>query len=212
MPVFFGEMQMTDTPTTMPAVVHVEKGSIRIQSGKTVLGEWKLSQVRLRERDASTVSLETDGEELLLRLREHASFLAETQAFRPDEKRLQRMRTHEAFRQEEEQRPTLAEEVREDVSREVSSVAEEVRDLANLFPTGPALWIGLVVLVLLVIFLPTLVLGVLLGGGILALLVGALAYADTKIATKLPGEVTPLRLVAIGFVAVVAGVVIAIIL
>lgn len=209
MAVFFGEMQMRDHPASMPAVVHVDKANIKIQSGKTQLGEWKLYQVVIEERDPSTISFRVDDDELLLNLREHDSFLAETASYRRENRR--RMPTHEAFRKPEEEGPTLGEEIKDDVSREVSGVAAEVQDLWNLIYVGPAFWAGVAVFLLLTIFLPGVVLGILFTVGVVSLVVGAIAYVETTVAVKLPDALTPLRLVAIGVVCIGLGIVVSII-
>lgn len=210
MAVFFGEMQHIDHPTTMPATVYVEKGTIRINSGKTQVGEWKLYEVQIEERDPEAITFRADQEELILKLNEHSSFLAETANYRTDTGRTRRLRTHEAFRKDDEG-PTLSEELKEDVTREVSGVAEEIRDLWEMVPRGQPLWIGLGILLLLVIFLPGLVVGLLFAGGVVALLVGAISYAETSLALKLPAALTPVRLIAIGSVCVGAGIVVSLI-
>jgi len=208
--VFFGDMQHTDHPTTMPAVVTVDKGSIKLASGKTQLGEWKLYQVVIQERDAETIMFRADEEELILKLKEHDSFLAETEAYRRNEKRAQRQMTHEAFRKEPEG-PSLSDEIREDVSREVNSVVEEVKDLLRMVKVGPPLWIGLAVFVALVVFLPSVIIGLVFLVGTLALVVGALAHADSNIALRIPGDFTPTRMVALGVILLAVGVVLVII-
>ncbi len=204
MAVFFGEMQHLDHPTTMPAVVTIEKGVIRLASGRTQLGEWKLYQVVIRERDAESVTFRADDEELILKLKEHASFLAETEAYRRNEGRAARQRTHEAFRKEPEG-PTLGEEIREDVTREVSSVVEEAKELFGMVKVGPPLWIGLAVFILGVIFLPSLIIGLVFLVGVVAIAVGAIAHSDSNIALKLPGDLTPTRLVAVGAILLAVG-------
>ncbi len=209
MPVFFGEMQHLNHPATMPATVHVDKGTIRLQSGRTELGEWKLYQVVIEERDATSVLFRADEEELILTLREHQSFLAETAPYRRGEGRARRVPTHEAFRKPDEG-PTLGEEIKEDVSREVSSVADEVKELVSMLPSGPPLWIGIGVFLLAIIFIPSVVLGLLFAVGVAALVVGAIGYADSSVAVRLPGTLTPIRVVAIGVVCVLLGVVVAI--
>lgn len=208
MPVFFGEMEHRDHPKKMPATVHVDKGTIRLQSGPTVLGEWKMYEVQIRERDSESITFRADQEELILTLKQHESFLSETAAYRRE--RRGPLREHEAFRAPDDG-PTLGKELREDVGKEVSSVTDEIKELAGFLPEGPPLWIGLGVLLLLIIFLPGLVLWVLLGGGIVALVVGAIAYVETNVAVRLPGEVTPIRLIAVGAIGVVAGILIALI-
>ncbi len=98
MPVYFGEMQIPDEPSVLPAAVTIEQGTIRLTSGRTELGSWKLYEVAIRPRDEGSVVFSADGEELILRLNEHDSFLAETAPYRRGEKRVQRERVHEAFR------------------------------------------------------------------------------------------------------------------
>lgn len=207
--VFFGEMQHPDHPTTMPAVVTVDKASIKLASGKTQLGEWKLYQVVISERDSETISFRADDEELLLKLKEHASFLAETEAYRRNEKRAQRQMTHEAFRKEPEG-PSLTEEIREDVSREVNSVVDEIKHLAGMVKVGPPLWIALAVFIALVVFLPSVIIGLVFVVGTFALVAGALSHADSNIALRLPGDFTPVRVIALGVILVAVGVVLVI--
>lgn len=211
MAVFFGEMQLRDHPASMPAVIHIDKANIKILSGKTQLGEWKLYQVNIEEQDRETIVFRADEEELLLTLREHDSFLAETASYRRENRRTRRMPTHEAFRKPEEEGPTLGEEIKDDVGREVSGVAEEIRTLWDMIYGGPAFWIGVGVFLLLTIFLPTLVLGILFTVGVLSLVVGAIAYVETTVAIKLPDALTPMRLVAIGVVAIGIGILVSII-
>lgn len=211
MAVFFGEMQHRDHPATMPATVYVERASIRINSGPTQLGEWKLYQVQIEERDPTSIIFRADQEELILKLKEHASFLAETANYRTDTGRARRLRTHEAFRQEEEEGPSLSEELKQDVTREVSGVADEIRELWAMVPRGRPLWIALAVFLLLLVFLPALVVGVLFAAGVIALLVGAISYAETSLALRLPEALSPVRLIAIGAVCIGAGIVVSII-
>jgi hypothetical protein len=211
MAVFFGEMQMQDHPAKMPAVIHVDKADIRILSGKTQLGEWKLYQVTIEETDPSTILFRVDEEELLLNLKEHDSFLAETASYRRDERRLRRMPTHEAFRKPDEG-PTLGEELKEDVSREVSSVADELKDLWSMIYVGTPFWIGLGLFLVLAIFLPGLVVGVLFTVGVVSLIVGAISYVETSVAVKLPDALTPVRLVAVGVACIALGIVVAVVL
>ena len=47
MAVFFGEIQAKSDPKRMKVVVTIERGSIRLVSGTTELGEWPMHTVRL---------------------------------------------------------------------------------------------------------------------------------------------------------------------
>lgn len=210
MPVFFGEMQMRDHPATMPAVIHVDKGTIRLQSGKTQLGEWKLYEVVIEEQDDSTISFRVDDDEVLLTLQEHKGFLAETASFRRDDRR-RRMPTHEAFRPKEvEEGPSLAEEIREDVTREVGSVTSEIQDVWGRVSGNWMFWVGVAVFLVLGIVLTPVVVGILFVIGVVSLVVGAIAYLETSVAVKLPDVLSPARLLAIGVVAVGLGILFAI--
>lgn len=209
MPVYFGEMHEPGDDTAIPAVVTVEKGTIQIRSGKTEVGEWKFYEVSIDERDSESVSLKVGGEELILKLREHESFLAETEPFRTKEPR--RRLEHEAFRSEVDDGPSLVEELREDVGKEVSSVAEEMRSLLDRIPRGPALWVGLAAFLLAVILLPQVVVGILFAVGIAALVLGAISYVERSIEHRLPGSLTGARLLALGTIAVGLGLVVAIV-
>lgn len=210
MAVFFGEMQMRDHPAKMPAVVHVDKANIKIQSGKTQLGEWKLYQVKIEEQDRETIVFRVDDEELLLHLREHDSFLAETANYQRDDSRARRLE-HEAFRRNQDTGPTLSEELREDVGREVSGVSAEIRALWDTVYGGTGFWIGVAVFLLMAIFIPTVLVGILFAVGVVSLVVGAIAYTETSVAVKLPDALTPTLLLAVGVVGIGLGIVVAII-
>src|SRR5690606_471269 len=123
-------------------------------------------------------------------------------------RRRRRMPTHEAFRKPDEG-PSLTDEIREDVSREVGSVADEVRALWDLVNVGWPLWVGVAVLLLLAIFLSPVVVAVCFALGVLSLVVGAIAYVETSLALKLPDALTPARLLAIGLIAIGLGIVVA---
>ena len=210
MPVFFGEMKHADHPKTMPAVVHVEKGTIRLQSGRTVLGEWKLYEVQIQERDPQTISLRVDDDEVLLTLQQHDSFLAETASAVRDDRQLRRAPIHEAFRKPDEG-PSLGEEIKEDFTREVSGVVDEIKGLWDQIYVGTPFWIGLGVFLLAAALIPAVLVGILFVVGVVALVVGAIAYVETKLAVKLPGDLTPTRLIAIGVVAIGLGIIVTII-
>lgn len=209
MPVFFGELQEPGDDQRLPAVVTIDQSMIRLTSGQIELGEWKLAQVVFDTYD-DRVDLTAEGERLMLYLAEHDRFVALTAPYQRSAGERRRSSMHPAFRKEEEG-PTLTEELREDVSREVSSVVDEARDLAGLVKPGPPLWIGLGVLLLLIVFLPGLVTSVSLLVGILALLAGGAGYAETRVATRIPEPLNPIRLLVIGAALVALAIVVAIV-
>jgi hypothetical protein len=209
MPVYTGELSERRDPKRLPAVVTVDRGLLLITSGRVEIGQWKMTDVRLEEYTKGSVLLQVGDEELILFLDEHARFLADTAPYRrkPDERR--RGPSHPAF-QKGDEGPTLGEELKKDVGREVSSVVDEARHLLGFIKPGPPLWIGLGVFVLAVIVLPGLVTGLLLLSGVLALAVGAVANAEAKLAVRIPDPFTPTLLMAVGGLLILLGLVVAI--
>jgi hypothetical protein len=209
MAVFFGEIQAKSDPTRMKAVVTLDGGSIRLVSGTTELGEWPMHKVRLEEYTDRSVLMAVEDEELILFMEEHQRFVGELgrNLRKPGEGR--RQTTHPAFRKEPtEQGPTLREEFKDDVSREMAPIVSEAKRLIEQIPRGKPLYIGLGVLLVLFIFAPVVIAFTTLIGGAVALLVGGLAYADQKIALRLPGSFTPAQLVAVGGILLLVGIVV----
>lgn len=206
MPIFYGELQERTDTQRLPAVVTVENGSIRLVSGRTELGEWQLSQVAVEQYTDQSVLFRADDDELILFLSEQDRFLAETTPVRRAEPKKERRRpTHPAFRKDQ---GDAVQELREDVDREVAGIVGEVRHLLSLIPGGPPMWIGLGVFLLLLIFLPAVLAGIGLIGGVLGLGLGALAYADTNIALRIPDPFTPQLLLGLGALLLALGVVV----
>lgn len=207
MTVFYGELQERRSAGRLPAVVTLDRGLLRLASGETELGEWKLHEVAITEYTASSILLRAGDSELVLFLSEHHRFLAETERFRRPEPK--RRPTHPAFRKEPDETPA---DLRAEMSREVTSISEEIKDFLNwITSVGPPLWIALGAFVVAVVVIPQLVVGALLVGGVLALAAGALAYVDTRTAVRLPDALTPPRLVGLGGVLVVLGIVVSVV-
>jgi hypothetical protein len=208
MAVFYGEMQVKDDLQRMPAVVTIDKGTLRLATGRTELGEWPMSRVRLEEYTDTSFLLSADDEQLVLFLKEHERFKSEIGRFlaKPEERR--RRPEHPAFRGKTEEGPSLTEELKSDVAREMSPIVGEIKHIVSLIPVGPPLWIGLGVLLLLIVFLPRVVTAIGFVGGMAALLVGGLGYADQKMALRIPDPLTPSFLVAVGAVLLILGMVV----
>ncbi len=91
----------------LPAVVKVELGSLTLSSGRTQLGSWKLYSVKILDLGDRAV-LSADGENVVLYLTEHSSFVGEVERFveKPDDKRGRRrkrkQRRHPAFEESSE--------------------------------------------------------------------------------------------------------------
>lgn len=207
MAVFFGEMQTKADARRMKAVVTVDRGNIRLASGTNDLGEWSLHKVRLEEYTESSILMAVEDEELILFLDEHQRFVGEIGRFikKPGSER--RRPTHPAFRRDEPAGPTIGEELKDDVSREMAPIIREARGWLDAIPRGRPLWIGLGAAVVLYILLPQVIATVALIGGAVALIAGGLAYSDDRLALKIPDPITPVQLVAAGGVAIAIGIV-----
>lgn len=208
MAVFFGEMQTRSDAKRMKAVVTVDRGNIRLASGTTDLGEWPLSRVRLEEYTDASVLMAVEDEELILFLDEKARFAGEVGRYLKKPEQERRRPTHPAFRRNEPEGPTLGEELKDDVSREMSPIISEAKGWIDQIPRGRPLIIGAVVFLVLLIVFPQPIAFVTLIGGTFALLAGGLAYADDRLALKIPDPVTPVQLVAGGGLALAVGLVI----
>jgi hypothetical protein len=212
MAVFFGEMQAKSDPKRMKAVVTVDRGNLRLVSGTTELGEWPLHTMRLEEYTERSVLMAVEDEELILFLDDHQKFVGEVGRYikKPGDRR--REPTHPAFRQDAaDDGPSLSEELKDDVSREMAPIMAEARHLIDQIPRGTPLYVGIGVFLVLLVFLPVVITFTTLIGGAVLLLVGGLAYADQKIAVRLPGSFTPAQLVAIGGILLLVGIVVTVI-
>lgn len=199
MPAYYGQMHSREDTTRMPATVTVSGGKLRLSSGSTDLGEWPMSRIGLEQYTDQSVLLAADDAELILFLDEHARFIQDNERFFRAPEDTQKLK-HAAFRKAPEDQPSLKDEIRSDVSREVSPIVGEARHLLSLIEPGPPLWIGAAVLVALVIFAPGLLIGLGLVVGVVGLVLGGLGYADEKVAVRLPDPVTPTMAVMIGTV------------
>lgn len=209
MAVFYGQLQQPGDRERLPATIQVGERTIRLQTGQTLLGEWKLGQVAVEERDPQTIAFTADGEDLFLFLDEHQRFLDVTAPYQLSKGAKRRASSHPAFRKEEG--PSLGEEVKREVGREVESLADEARELREMVKPGPVLWVSLAVLFILIVFLPGLAVGLSLGVGMLALIAGAAGYAEDAVARRIPEPLSPARLLVIGGGLVALGILVSII-
>lgn len=207
MSVFRGEMAQPSDPQRLPAVVTIDEGSIRLETGRTELGEWNLHQVVLGERDDG-VLLQVEGDELILFLEDRPRFLAETAPFRmlTERRRVARLMTAP----KRERRPKAARKIAVKAAppepvqptvpleRKPSVIAGGARRLVRLLQPYWPIWVGIVAFGLGVAFAPGLVTMVFLLAGVLVLAFGGLATSDTGLAVKIPSPFTPLRLIIVG--------------
>jgi hypothetical protein len=201
MPVFYGEMQLEGDTQRLPAVVTVDRGQLRLLSGRTEIGEWKMYAIELSEYTEKSVLLAAEDAKLVLFLDDHAKFMSETERYRNAPSRRTREKLHPAFRKEPEEPETmqdLTNEIREDFTREVNPIIAEGRHMLESIEPGPPLYITLGVLLVLLVFLPGVVVAVSAVGAFLALLAGGLSYLDTRTAVRLPGPLTPTNLIIVG--------------
>jgi hypothetical protein len=208
MAVFFGEMQTKSDNKRMKAVVTIDRGNIRLASGTTELGEWPLHKVRIEEYTDRSYLVSVEDEELIMFLDEHQKFAGEVGRFlkKPGDDR--RQRTHPAFDKQIQDGPSISEELKDDVSREMAPILKEAQGWLDAIPRGRPLWIALGIVALVFIVIPQVIVFTCLIGGAIALLAGGLAYSDDRLAVRLPDRVTPTELVAGGAIALLVGLVV----
>ncbi len=120
---------------------------------------------------------------------------------------------------DEEPGPSLADDLRQDVddvrqdlTKELSSVGVEAKQLWSQVRSGPWVWVGLGVLIVLAIFLQGVVTALTLIVGLVALVVGALGLVEETIEEWLPAVLNPIRLILIGVALLVLGILLGIVL
>jgi hypothetical protein len=209
MPVFYGHLQLEGDSKRLPAVVKVDMGVLSLASNQTELGQWKVYQVEIAD-EGGKIGLIADGEKLHLFLTEHDRFLRETAQYQKT-KRKPLEKLHPAFRKKEEdeaaaqpQTPAPKKErtpigdriadLKADVMKEASPIVDEAKSLYAKINRGPVVWGAAALFILGVIFLPSLIFGILMTVGILAVVVGAAGYVDNNLAVRYPDPFTPTRL------------------
>lgn len=203
MPVYFGEMQVKDEVNRIPATVTIYQGRLSLSSGTTELGDWSLSHIGMELYTDKSVLLAADDATLILFLEDHDQFVRDNSRHMREPEGTRRRPEHAAFRKQDPNAPTLGAEIRDDVSREVTPIIADAKHLLSLIEPGPPLWIGAAMVLALIIFAPGIVIGLGLLVGVLALVAGGLAYADDKIAVRIPEPFTPTMLVLVGAVSVI---------
>jgi hypothetical protein len=213
MPVFHGEMQLQGDLQRLPAVVTIDQGLIRIVSRNTPIGEWKLYTVDLSEYTAKSMLLEADDGQLILFMEQHDEFMRATAPYRNKPSARPREKLHAAFRPPEtdETLGDLAQEFKEDFNRSVNPIIGEARHMFESIEPGPPLYIALAVLFALVIFLPGLLVTLATIVAFLALLVGGIAFVESKLAVRLPDPITPTNLIIVGSLSLVLAVLVALV-
>lgn len=213
--VYFGKLQLGGDAQTLPAVVRVEMGSIKVSSGETEIGEWKLYQVSMSELDQWVV-LGVEGENLYLDLKERARFLDETSTYHKEPSRARRRQLeHPAFRKDEPEPtpgPSPADRLnrlRGEVSQEAAPLIEEGRELIDRIPLGWKFYSGLAAILVIGIFVPVVagaLFVVLMGVGVLAVLAGGIGYAEPAFGVRFPNSLSPTRVMLVGGVSLLASI------
>ncbi len=222
MSTFTGQFRMEGDTDSLPAIVSVTEGMIRLTSRSHVIGEWPLSHLGIRESDRAVV-LDVEGERVVLDLRDRSGFLAATGLKMPEEEPEHAAgRGRSRSRAKEQTRPEsppaapakprrslrdrldqLIDEVRPDMS--------EVRARARSVRGGPAVWVGLAGFVLAVLFIPTFVVVVLTVVGTAATLVATFAYLDDSLRVRFPNRFPPVVVLAAGLAVLTLAVLVAVI-
>ena len=173
----------------LPATVHLDDDRLSINAGDHALGEWPLSEIHL-EPIATGYRLDAEGEQILIELDDTEAFEMELHKKPPA-------------------RATLpsAGNLMKSVDGRIDAAE---RRFGGLLPEWvfSRIMFGVVIgILLLMAILPGLVSTLLLIVGLLTVVVGAVAYTDTVLASKwLPGRMAPMHGLLFGVVILVLGV------
>ena len=173
----------------LPATVHLDDDRLRINAGDHALGEWPLSEIHL-EPIATGYRLDAEVEQILIELEDTEAFEMELHKKPPA-------------------RVTLpsAGNLMKSVDGGIDAAERRLGDLLPEWVFTRIMFGVVIGILLLTAIVPGLVSTFLLIAGLLTVVVGAVAYTDTMLASKwLPGRMTPMHVLLAGVVILVLGV------
>jgi hypothetical protein len=218
----------------LPATVELSEDGLRIEAAEMEIGSWALSEVRL-DPTATGYRMTVEGEEILLEFKDPDAFGQALEERNSKKSRLPSMRKRSGSKRKDE-RPAASVDVATSPSRDSRPQRKEQRSGSRtadgrsggfgsrvdallgrahkqfggflpdwVFSRG-VLAIGTVVLIAM-LALPGLASILLLIAGIVVVLVGAVAYSDSVIASRiLPGRMTAAHVLITGVGILVAGI------
>lgn len=221
---FSASLKTPGDRTGLAATLRVEQGRLRIDAGDTPIGEWSREEIDL-EPVAGGFRLSVEGEQILVETDQAEALQAE---LTPKKEKKKPARRAEKSRRRKEPKPPKARATRDKPDRkdapkpkERSNPVATVLDAMIVFgekKLGAVLpsWVftrvvalALLIAVALTVVLPGIMSVVILVAGILAVLLGAMAYADTVVASKwLPGRTRPDHMLIAGVVVLLVGILI----
>ena len=175
----------------LPVTVHLEDDRLSINAGDQALGDWPLSEIHL-EPIATGYRMNAEGEQILIELQDS-----------------------EAFELELHKKPPRTRVKVPSAGNLMKSVDSGIEAAENRFGGLLPEWVftrimfGVVIGALLIMaILPGIVSTFLLITGLLTVLVGAVVWTDTVLASKwLPGRTTPMHVLLFGVVILILGVI-----
>ena len=175
----------------LPATIHLDEDRLSISAGDHALGDWPLSEIHL-EPIATGYRMDAEGEQILIELQDTEAFELELHKKPP--------RTRITL-------PSAG-----NVMNSVDSGIEAVeKRLGGVLPEWvfTRIMFGVVIGALLFMaILPGLVSTFLVITGLLTVLVGAVVWTDSMLASKwLPGRMTPMHVLLFGVVILILGVI-----
>lgn len=177
----------------LPATVVLENNRLSIEAGEESIGDWSLDEIRL-EQTSNGYRMAAEGEQLLIEMPDIEAFeseLAKSGGGRGIKISLPK-----------------AEKLLTPVDKGLEAAEDRWGALLPKW-VFTRIMVGVIIgTVLITVFLPGLVSSFLLIAGVLMVMLGAVVYTDSMLASKwLPGRMSPMHVLLFGVVILMLGVV-----
>jgi hypothetical protein len=218
---FSASLRVAGDTSALPAQLLVEDGRLRIESGDQAIGEWPLADIDLNRTEVG-YRMRAEGEQLFLSVQDIAGF---DEAVNLKTKRRRRANATAKANGTKVANPEKARTKKAKKTKEPKQagdpgfldrwlIAAEKR-FGALLPdwvfTRLVIYL-LVVGLVVTIFFPGIISGLMLIGGLLTVVFGSVLYTDGRMATKvLPGRMTPAHVLIAGVGILVVGVLVGVI-
>lgn len=234
---FSASLKVPGDSSALAATLLVENGRLNIKAGDQSIGDWSLGEIELDSIDTG-YRMSADGEQLLIEVKDRTGFQEAVEEntspkIRKRPKIRQRIKNQKRPKAEKapdvsaarvssngqtstNDKPAPEAAASSGVMARVDGVMKKAEDrFGALLPSwvfGRATALVLVILLLLTFVWPTLVSSILLLGGLVTVVFGAVVYTDGHLAAKLlPGRSTPAHVLIVGVGILLFGVLIGVI-
>lgn len=204
----------------LPATVNLDDGRLSIAAGDAAIGEWALDEVRL-EPIPTGYRLAAEGEQILIEMPDVTGFESElsrgkVKKGKTKTRKATRYRVNKdgATKDRADKKPDAPkpERVMNQVDRGIAAAKTRWGSLLPEWVFTRMMFTIVIGALILTLLLPGLVSVLLLLGGALTVMLGAVVYSDGMLASKwLPGRTTPIHVLVFGVTILMFGVLLGVI-